>query len=153
MIVTPTNPQDKAGLVQFMARKLAMTPHELVGPVPFEIVGTVHRGRLMGAVLYTGFRGNSMEMACVGEPGWLTRGDLRDIFAYPFIQLSVMRVWSCVPRNNAASRELATRLGFRLVGVADNEFGPVDGIIYSLTKAKCRWITGVENGQGRTKAA
>lgn len=142
MMLPAQEPKVRRDLVCYLARKIGSDPLRLVGPTPFEITAIANRsGEVVGAVYYTNFRGNSIEMGWAGEKGWLTRGNLAAMFGYPFLQLGVQRVWGLVHRHNKPSRALAEKLGCRVVGVADGEYGPgQDAIIYSMTRDACRWI-------------
>ncbi len=109
--------------------------------MPYEAAAIVRRDRFAGGVLYTNYRDTSIEMGWAGEPGWATRANLHDMFAYPFIQLGCLRAWGCVRRSNNASRQFAKDIGCREVGVLEHEYGPgQDGILYTITADKCRWI-------------
>jgi RimJ/RimL family protein N-acetyltransferase len=138
-VIVPARTHDeRATLVAYMASKLGSTPLEIVGNVPFEIVAVKRDDRPMGAIMYYNFRHNVIEMSWAGEPGWLTRGTIRDIFAYPFQQLGCRTVLGTVRRDNHKSRELAQRLGFKEVGVIEEAFGEgVDGVLYSMHRGRC----------------
>jgi RimJ/RimL family protein N-acetyltransferase len=141
MIVPAVQPQQKGALVTYLAGAIGIPPAELVGTMPFEAVGVFREGELAGAVLYTNWRGSSIEMACAGKPGWLTRGDLKELFAYPFKQLGVYVVLSMVTRRNDRARKFNERLGFRHLGVIESGVSKgEDSIIYSMTRPQCRWI-------------
>lgn len=131
----------KAMLVKYLCDKIGIEAESLVGNMPYEGVAIVRRERFAGAVLYTNFRGNSIEMCWAGEPGWVTREHLREMFAYPFIRLGCLRASGCVKRSNNVSRKFAKDIGCREVGVLEHEYGPgEDGILYTITRDKCRWI-------------
>lgn len=141
MIFAARSDADRAFLVTYIAGKLKMTPHDLVGAMPFEVMAAVQPPKgVIGAVLYINFRGPSIEMTCAGEPGWLTRSNLRAFFAYPFEQLKVRRVTGIVQRKNKHARQINERLGFKLEGVCKHGFDDGDACVYGLTKQDCRWI-------------
>ena len=141
-MITPAITQAaKEMLIDYLGGKTGLSKTALIGEMPFEIVAISRQARYMGTVLYTNLRCNSLEMACAGEPGWLTRADVAALFAYPFIQLDLSSVLSHVERSNSKSRNLAARLGFREVGVLFDEYGHGrDGIIYQMQRSKCRWL-------------
>lgn len=141
-MIQPAVTQDqKAMLITYLADKLGEPAENLVGQMPYEAAAISRDGRFAGAVLYTNFRGTSIEMCWAGEPGWATREHLRAIFAYPFLQLGCLRASGCVRRSNSASREFCKKIGCREVGVLEHEYGPGDdGILYTITRDKCRWI-------------
>jgi hypothetical protein len=141
VIVPAVTDAQKTMLVNYLAEKVGVGVESLVGKMPFEVLAVIRGGRGLGAVLYTNYRETSIEMCWAGEPGWVTRGDLRSIFSYPFIQLGCLRASGCIKRSNSASRLFAARIGCREIGVLEDEYGPgADGILYTITRDKCRWI-------------
>lgn len=141
MIIRAASTEDRARLLAYLSEKLRELPHDLVGDMPFEIIATAKGSCITGAVLYLNFRRQSIEMHCAGEPGWLTRPHLRELFGYPFEQLGCLRVWGVAHRKNKKARHLNERLGFKVTGVLDDEFGVgQDGILYSMKRSQCRWI-------------
>ncbi|WP_088347771.1 MULTISPECIES: GNAT family N-acetyltransferase [Rhodomicrobium] len=156
MIVPAVTPGEKGLLVEYLAVKLGTTANRLVGNMPYEVIAVVKAGIGVGAVLYTNYRETSIEISLAGDPGWVGRHDLKIIFSYPFIQLGVLRLNACIRRDNHASRYFAHKLGGREVGVLENEYGHgIDGILYTMTPERCRWINSSEmNGyrpHGKTK--
>lgn len=141
MIVRPDTPEDRAFVISYIAGRIRTTPEALVGQMPFEVLAAVGSdGRLVGGVLYINFRGPSIEMTSAGEPGWLTKGNLRSFFGYPFNQLGVRRVTGIVHRKNKHARDINERLGFKLEGVCRHGFKDGDAMIYGMLKQECRWI-------------
>jgi RimJ/RimL family protein N-acetyltransferase len=133
-------PRHQEQLLRYLGHKIGIPPAALVGDMPFRIIATVRGDRLMGAMLFTNYRGASIEMSLAGEPGWFTRRGLREYFSYPFETLRVRRVTSIIHRRNKESRALAARLGFKLEGVARDGFPDGDAMIYGLTRKDCKWI-------------
>jgi hypothetical protein len=142
MTVSPARTiNDRGSLVAYVASKLGTTPQALVGAMPFEVVAVQVGGKTLGAVIYINYRGSTIEMAAAGETGWLTRSNIRDLFAYPFKQLGCWTVLSIVARRNAKAREFNKQLGFTELGVVAN--GPSkddDSIVHTMTKPQCKWI-------------
>ncbi len=140
-------------VIAYLTEKIGVSAVSLVGHMPYEAAAIVRRERFAGAVLYTNYRETSIEICWAGEAGWATRQHLREIFAYPFLQLGCLRASGCIRRSNGASREFAKWIGCREVGVLEYEYGPgEDGILYSITADKCRWIKPCKaqtNGQSR----
>jgi len=141
MIVPARTKEERRDLVVYLAHKIGTTPARLMGEVPFEVLAATRGSTIVGAIYYTNFRTSSIEMGWAGEKGWVTRAHLREIFGYPFNQLGCLRVWGLIHRHNKESRTLAEKLGCRVVGVADDEYGVgQDAIIYSMKRDACRWI-------------
>ncbi len=142
MIVPMSTPEEKFILAGYLAHKMGLTARELIGAVPYEIVAVAKRGLPVGAVLYINFRHNSIEMACAGEPGWLTRANLRDLFAYPFMQLGCYTVITTVKRSNSVARKFNDKLGFTTLGVIESGLGRgEDTIVNTMTRPQCKWLT------------
>lgn len=140
MIVRAASQDERRAVIEFIAKRLRMDPRELVGDMPFEALGALRGEDLIGAVIYTNYRGPSIETHWAGEAGWLTREHLRGIFAYPFQQLRVRRVTGIVHRKNKRARRIAEKIGFKLEGVCRDGFETGDACIYGITKSDCRWL-------------
>jgi RimJ/RimL family protein N-acetyltransferase len=129
-------------LVTWLAGKIGTTPDGLVGDTPFNIMGVLRAdGALMGAVMFNHWRGGRIEIAGAGEPGWISRADMRAVFAYPFEQLHCWTILSYVNRHNTVSRDFTKRLGF--VERCVIPCGPTkarDMVLYSMTRPECRWL-------------
>lgn len=136
---------ERATLVAYLASKMGTSPEGLVGQMPFEIVAVRRDGKPMGAVMYINYRQTSIEMACAGEPGWLTRGNLRDLFAYPFLQLKVWTALTLVARSNRIARAFNTKLGFVELCTIPSGRKESDTILYGMTRNQCSWIGDVQH--------
>ena len=141
MIQAARNAQEQATLLAYLAERSGETPSYLVGDMPFNIVGVVRGNRILGAICFLNFRRTSMEFHLCGSPGWLSRREIKWLFSYVFCEAKCLRLWCCIRRNNKQARVGAERLGFKVAGVADDEFGEGrDGIVYSMTRAQCQWL-------------
>lgn len=142
MMVPGQTPEAKRFLVGWLAAKLATSPDALTGETPFHIMGVVRPdGALMGAVMFSHFRPPCIEIAGAGEPGWVSRADLRAVFEHPFERLRCWTILSHVGRNNAVSRDFTKRLGF--VERCVIPCGPSkahDLVLYSMTRPECPWL-------------
>ncbi len=145
-VVPMRTAEDKVILAGYLANKMGITASELVGSVPYEIVAVARNGHPIGAVLYINFRHNSIEMACAGEPGWLSRHDLRELFKYPFVQLNCFTIITTVRRANTVAREFNDKLGFKTLGVIESGgHRGDDTIIHTMTRPQCKWLTGADH--------
>lgn len=141
MIIQAETDAEKETLIEYLMLKIGVSKDNLVGKMPFEIYAVVRDGVGLGAILLTNFRGTSVEVCLAGNPGWITRRDLRLMLHHIFVQRGVLRAWGIIKRSNGDSRELAKRMGCREVGILENEYGQgVDGVLYSMTASKCRWL-------------
>jgi RimJ/RimL family protein N-acetyltransferase len=153
MILACDTPDEQIRLLTWMGHFIGEAPRDLVGDMPFNAMGVVRDGVLIGGIVYFNYRRASIEFHLAGPPGWaasIERADISALFAYPFETLGCRRVWCMIRRNNKAARRGAEVLGFKLLGVADDEFGRNrDGIIYSMRRRDCRWISQEESPYGR----
>lgn len=140
MIVPARSESDRAFLVSRVAEKLKLTPKDLVGDMPFEVIACTGPKGLMGAVIFINYRWPSIEQISAGEPGWMSRENLRGLFSYPFLQLKCRRLTGIVARKNKHSRDITERLGFKLEGVSRHGFPDDDACIYGMVRKDCRWI-------------
>lgn len=142
MIVPARTPDEKNTLVSWLAGKIGTSADDLVGDVPYQVLGVLRTdGALMGAVMFNHYRGARVEVSCAGEPGWVTRGDMRLLFDYPFRQLGCWSLLSMVARNNKPVREMIGRLGFRELCVIPGGRHPSQSaVLYCMTRPECRWI-------------
>jgi hypothetical protein len=143
MIIPATTIEERAVLASYLASKIGATPQELVGHMPFVAARVVRNGQPMGAVLYTNYRKHSIEFSAAGEPGWMTRATIRQMFAYPFEQLKVQTLLALIKRSNAVARTISRDLGFtELCVIPSSDFKADDIILYGMPRDKCPWIEG-----------
>lgn len=141
MIVHLGDPQDRLVALEYLSQRVGIEANALVWNEPWEMLACVRGRTIIGTVMYNSWRGRSIETHWAGEPGWLTRAHLRDIFAFPFIRLGCLRVGGIIRRKNRTARKAAERIGFKLEGVAEKGFEDgTDAMLYGMTHDKCRWI-------------
>lgn len=109
--------------------------------------GNIIHQRLIGGCLYTQYRElapgqHDCLLTAAGEPGWLTRGAVREMLRYPFQQIACIRVTTLIAPANKASRTLNEKLGFKLEGKLRNGLGSGRHLlIYGLLKEEAeRWL-------------
>ena len=155
MIMPAKTTDEKMALVAYLASKMGADPAELVGHMPYEIVATLGRdSKPNGAVMYIDYRRTTIEMACAGERGWLTRSHLHDLFAYPFEQLRVWTVLTVVRRRNAKARAFNVKLGFTELGIVRNSpHKAEDSILYTMSRPECRWLPAFDLNKLNGRAA
>lgn len=141
MIVPAQTSEQRNALLLYLAGKVGAAPADLVGDMPFSIFATMKASTPVGALLYTNFRGTTVEMAWAGEPGWLTPSVVRSMWEFPFWRLGCSAALGTIHRRNKASRDLAERMGCKLVGVIEDCYGNgEDGILYSMSRSSCKWL-------------
>jgi RimJ/RimL family protein N-acetyltransferase len=110
----------------------------------YEALGAVDAtGRIIGGfIFYDWERANgNIYIAAAGSGAWVTPGNLRVWFSYPFNQLKCNRITSMVAKSNKVSREMTERLGFKREGCIRAARGPgKDSIVYGMLRNECRWI-------------
>jgi RimJ/RimL family protein N-acetyltransferase len=109
---------------------------------PYTALGVVRRGKLVGGVVYHGYRGFDIQIsAAFDQAGWALPGTLRALCAYPFLELEVERVSVLTGRKNKKARKLLCDLGFRFVGVAKRGLdGIQDAFIFEILRENCKWL-------------
>lgn len=96
--------------------------------------------RLMGGVLYQNFLGASIGAHVAGyAPNWLNKDLLWVIFDYPFMQLSVRKIFLTIRENNGQAIVFASKLGFNEEARLKDVF-PEDMLIFSMYREDCRWL-------------
>ncbi|TXH47560.1 MAG: N-acetyltransferase [Desulfurellales bacterium] len=148
-VVHLRDPQSRATALHWLAERLGTTPRDLVYVYPFEILGCYRDDRIIGAVLFNHWRGRTIEAHWAGDRGWLTRRNIKTIFAFPFYTLGVSRVTALIPSGLCDARSVAERLGFTVDGLLrEAEDDGSDLLVYGMLRRECRWLTGQEdNGQ------
>lgn len=98
--------------------------------------------KLLAGVVYCDYNGASCCMHVAAEPksNWLTRATLRRFFAYPFLQLGLNVVIATVTEANVKSRKLVEGVGFVMVHRIPDAHPSGAMLIYTMTRATCRWI-------------
>lgn len=136
---------EKAVLVAYLGERIGVRGQALVGQMPFEVFRVERSGRPAGAVLYTNFRESSIEFTAAGEPGWMTRQTIREMFAFPFVELKVWNLLALIKRGNRVARETSRGLGFTELCVLESGGAKRDDIIlHNMTRDKCRWLPGAK---------
>ena len=109
---------------------------------PYVAIGMTEDERLYcGGVIFNNWNGANIELTIAMDCP-VTRGILRAIYHYVFIQSKATRLTAHTRRDNAKARRLLPRLGFQFEGVAKRYYGPNrpdDALCYALfpdTKSK-----------------
>lgn len=141
MIYLLEDPSRRTIALKWLAAKLATTPEAMVDIYPFDIHVAVRSGEIVGACLWTNWRGRSVEAHWAGEPNWLSREHLRDLLKHPFERLGCLRVTGLIPKKNRTARRVAEKIGFRLEGtIRKGGDNGTDLMLYGLLRSECRWI-------------
>ena len=99
-------------------------------------IGVVRHGKIIAGVVYTGFRGTSIELVFAADnKHWATRDVIATILNYPFEFLGAKRLTSIVEESNAKAMRLNEGVGYTKEGVIRCMFtNGNNGILYGLLK-------------------
>lgn len=105
-------------------------------------IGIERDGDLEGCVVFDTFSQDEchMHVASINDGRWMTRGFLRAVFAYPFIQCGFLRVTVPVAETNKKARVFVLNLGFKQEGY--HPYGAKDSayITHGMLRKDCRFI-------------
>ena len=109
---------------------------------PCTAIGVAHDGEIVAAAIYNNYRPPNIEITFVASsPRWASRGAIRAIMRYPFVQLGCKRLTAVTSAHNRRARAFLRRLGFRQEGVHRDALPDGDAVSYGLlTKDAARWI-------------
>ena len=127
----------------WLAHQLEVDLEELL---PCSACGIMMDGEIVAAVVFNEYRimtrGSTMQASVASiNPRWATRTVLKHIFAYPFLQQKVTRLWASTSRKNKHARKFLERVGFTYEGMARRAYnGTTDAAVYSMLPDECKWI-------------
>lgn len=111
---------------------------------PCLAVGIVRDNSLVAGLVYHDWRprqGDVQMTIASRSPRWASRGVLRWVLQYPFVELECRRISLTVRADNTRSQRLVTGLGFVEEGRRREFFAPgVDCIEYGLMREE--WASG-----------
>ena len=101
--------------------------------------------KLMGGVLFTGYRVGSVAIHMAGfHPQWVNRAMIYLAFDYPFNQLKVNKLFGSVPERNVRARDNDLHLGFKIEYLIKDVYGYQDGVngmyVMSMYREDCKWL-------------
>lgn len=94
----------------------------LISP-PYSTIGAARDDKLIGGAVFNGWNGHNIEITLASE-GCLTRGTIRAVYHYLFVQSRAGRVSAHTRRSNKIMRAMFPRLGFEFEGIAKRYYGP-----------------------------
>jgi hypothetical protein len=123
------------------AREIAKAAGCFFNPECDRIVSRSEEGRLLGGVIFTGYKVASIGLHCAGfDPRWIDRDLLWFTFHYPFEQLGVRKIVSTIPSRNLQAVLFNRKLGFVEETRVRDVFPDGDLLIMSMLKQDCRWL-------------
>lgn len=110
--------------------------------------GVTLDNRLVAGIIYDGIRCypdgrfHQLEMSIASvDKRWCTRHNLRELFAYPFIQLDLERVQTTCSASNEGVIMFNQRLGFKKEGVHRQAWlMGGDSVSFSMLRSECEWL-------------
>jgi len=127
---------------RWVATKIEGQPIEW-GPHTCLAVLDEKRSRVVCGVVYSDYREPFDIRASIATegPGWASKGVLRALFHYPFMQLGVKRITCLIAADNEKSQKLCEKMGFSLEGIHPVGWdGEKDAVSYGLKRENCKWI-------------
>jgi RimJ/RimL family protein N-acetyltransferase len=106
-------------------------------------IGLEKAGELVAVVVYDNFSETDccMHIASDGTGAWMSKDLLVRSFAYPFVQLGLLRVTGLVPANNDTALKFDENLGFVREGYHPKAApGGGDLISLGMLRESCRFI-------------
>ena len=138
---TPQDTEGRKALVEWVAERLG---NDIKGAdfEPCMPVALMNGDTVVGCVVFWNYHRDMCEMAAAIDHAHCgTRGMLRQLFAYPFVQLGVKRLGAQTAASNERSRSVLRRLGFTVDGRLRRGYdGVEDALTYSMLPDECRWI-------------
>ena len=109
---------------------------------PFVCLGIEHKGELIGGIIYNNYRKNDIQLTmATTTPKWATKKNIREILAYPFVQLKCNRVTAAIAKPNKKARKLVEGVGFKLEGVIRMGMSDEkDACVYGMLARECKWL-------------
>jgi RimJ/RimL family protein N-acetyltransferase len=89
---------------------------------PYVAIGAMRDGKLCAGWVFNHWNGHNIEISWASE--FLTRGMIRAVHHYVFVQSGAGRVSALTRRSNKTMREMFPRFGFEFEGVQRRYYGP-----------------------------
>ncbi|WP_020095745.1 hypothetical protein [Methylobacterium sp. 285MFTsu5.1] len=123
-------------------RAVARRAGAIFNPDGDQVIARVRDDELLGGMVYTAHvPGTSIAIHTAGfVRDWANRDLIWASFHYPFVQLSVKRVFGQVQASNARALEVNRKLGFKEVARIPGVFSCGDLVVVSMHRDECRWI-------------
>jgi RimJ/RimL family protein N-acetyltransferase len=129
----------------FMIRTLRQGDFEVIAVARVDVEN--RKSEVIAGLLFHDYvqmgDGGKMEVSMVAEdPRWATRGIIRAILHYVFVQQTCHVLICTTNRTNKRTRRFLTGIGFEERGVIPNRPYADDTVIYSLRRetAQARWL-------------
>jgi hypothetical protein len=113
-------------------------------PKPYVAIGATRDGKtLCGGAVFNNYNTSNVDIILASDR-CLTRGTIRGILHYCFIQSNVNRVTAATRRSNKLMRKILPRFGFEFEGVAKQYYGSSkkdDAFVFALFRDRAeKWL-------------
>ncbi len=92
-----------------------------------------------GAVAFTGYDGENVQLHMAGGRGWLTPTLLRSVWAYVWGQLDCTRCTAFVREDRTTALEIDLRLGFKVEGYMRRAEQGLGVFVLGMLREECRY--------------
>lgn len=93
---------------------------------PCEAIGIMGGNSLIAGVVYHDYQPDfgtiQLSMAAI-NPRWAKKGNIAQLFKYPFEQLKCYKVWTATPIDNEKALRVNSHIGFTREAVCNSMFG------------------------------
>lgn len=116
-----------ADVAAWVAQRIPHMHGEGFGPCTAIGVGSAERGTLYAGIVYHDYqaRYSNIQLSMAADsPLWATKGTIRALLHYPFVQLGVFMVWTMTPVENERALKVNEHIGFKRKPIVPHVFGP-----------------------------
>lgn len=132
---------------EFSRTQAFMAAHGFHVVPPFSSLEIMDGDKLAAVIVYNDYTGPNVEISAVSDGvSAFPRRIYRAIFDYPFNQLRVNRVTVRTAAGNKPVRKFIRRLGFKPEGKLRGFYENDDGMLYSMLRGECPWLTDRAHG-------
>lgn len=92
----------------------------------------VFDGELIAGVVFHDYQPEYKTMQvsmAASTPKWASRGTIRELLAYPFIQLGIQKIWTATPHTSERVIAFNKGIGFKQEAVLARHFGDSHAVI------------------------
>lgn len=109
---------------------------------PCVAIGVLHKGEIVAAAIFNQYRHPNIQVTFVtASPRWASKGAIRAILKYPFVQVGCKRITAVTEATNQPARAFLCRLGFTQEGYHPDALASGDAVTYGLlANNAARWI-------------
>jgi len=114
---------------------------------PYSSIGFLDdTGHVRGGAIFNNYNGSNIEVT-VYAPNMATRGMIRAVMHYVFVQLGCNRMTARTRRNNKAAQKALPRMGFKYEATLQLYYGPGKNdaaVLYWIDRETAieRWLNG-----------